>query len=111
MPKQKGVMISHRNVIANTLQYTMYHQYHRDPSLPTSARVGLTEYCLGLLPMSHIYSLIVVCHVSIYRGDGVILLPRFEFSTYLKTIQEYRIATLYLVGLLTIYYFDRRHKG
>lgn len=55
------------------------------------------ENVLGLLPMSHIYSLVVICHSSIYRGDGVIVLPKFDFAITLQSIQDYKINTLYLV--------------
>ncbi len=55
------------------------------------------ERVLGLLPMSHIYSLEFICHASVYRGDGVIVLPKFEFEPFLKAIQEHKINGLYLV--------------
>jgi acyl-CoA synthetase (AMP-forming)/AMP-acid ligase II len=57
------------------------------------------ENVLGLLPMSHIYGLVVICHASVYRGDGVIVLPKFEFATTLQAIQDYKINTLFLVCL------------
>lgn len=55
------------------------------------------ENVLGLLPMSHIYGLVVICHASIYRGDGVIVLPKFDFTQTLETIQKFKINTLFLV--------------
>jgi acyl-CoA synthetase (AMP-forming)/AMP-acid ligase II len=60
------------------------------------------ENCLGLLPMSHIYGLVVICHASIFRGDGVVVLPKFEFATCLKAIQDHKINTLYLVPPIII---------
>lgn len=59
-----------------------------------------TENVLGLLPMSHIYGLVVICHTSVYRGDGVIVLPKFEFASTLQAIQKYKINTLFLVSIL-----------
>jgi acyl-CoA synthetase (AMP-forming)/AMP-acid ligase II len=56
-----------------------------------------TENVLGLLPMSHIYGLVVICHASVYRGDGVIVLPKFEFASTLQAIQDYKINSLFLV--------------
>ena len=52
-----------------------------------------TENCLGLLPMSHIYGLIVGSHVGPYRGDGVIVLPKYDFKQLLQSIQDYTIAS------------------
>ena len=61
-----------------------------------------TEQVLGLLPMSHIYGLVVICHANIYRGDGVIVLPKFEFASTLQAIQDYKISTLFLVPPIII---------
>jgi acyl-CoA synthetase (AMP-forming)/AMP-acid ligase II len=102
MTGQKGVMISHRNVIANTLQISIYERKQRD-SLKGAHQVnGYTETALGLLPMSHIYALVVVVHVSFYRGDEVVVLPKFDFKQTLSAIQNFRIAALYLVSVLAL---------
>jgi acyl-CoA synthetase (AMP-forming)/AMP-acid ligase II len=62
-------------------------------------RTGIkTEVALGLLPLSHIYGLVVIAQASTWRGDGVIMLPKFELQSYLKAIETYKIRTLYLVG-------------
>lgn len=98
----KGVMISHRNVIANTLQIKTYEQAAREKLQQFGTQSDYTENVLGLLPMSHIYSLIVVCHVSTYRGDGVIVLPKFEFAQMLGAIQKFKINSLYLVPPIII---------
>ena len=91
-------MISHRNVIANTLQLSTFEKANRDS---LSAKMGrdYLDVGMGLLPMSHIYSLIVVCHTSIYRGDQVIVLPKFEMRSYCEAISRFKINTLYLVCL------------
>lgn len=52
--------------------------------------------------MNHIYALIVVAHLSVYRGDGVIILPKFEFESFLETIQKHKIGCLYLVPPIII---------
>ena len=64
----------------------------------SSCRKDRTEIGLGLLPLSHIYGLVVIAQASTYRGDTVIVLPKFELLSYLKAIQEYKINTLYLVS-------------
>jgi acyl-CoA synthetase (AMP-forming)/AMP-acid ligase II len=86
-------MISHRNVIANVMQFGMHEKPARD------ARSGdTTEIGLGLLPLSHIYGLVVIAQASTYRGDQIIILPKFELQSYLNAIQTYKIQTLYLVS-------------
>jgi acyl-CoA synthetase (AMP-forming)/AMP-acid ligase II len=90
-------MISHRNVIANTLQIAKYDQSYRD-----TFGHGYTDVALGLLPYSHIYGLVVVCMASTYRGDQVIVLPKFDIQWYLQSIAEYKINTLYIVPPIII---------
>lgn len=88
---QKAVMISHRNVIANTMQYCTYESVARKQQ-------GVeTQVELGLLPFSHIYGLVVIAHGGAWRGDEVVVLPKFEFPTFLAAIERFRLEQLYLV--------------
>ncbi|KAI9812296.1 MAG: hypothetical protein M1827_004745 [Pycnora praestabilis] len=98
----KGVMISHRNVIANTLQISTYEKPSRDERKHIGHQSDPTEVALGLLPQSHIYSLVVICHSTTYRGDQVINLPKFELRQYLGAIQKFKINMLYLVPPIII---------
>lgn len=98
----KGVMISHRNVIANTLQIKEFDKSSRDKKIQPGCQSDHTETVLGLLPMSHIYCLVVICHASVYRGDRVITLPKFDFKPFLQTIQKFKINCLYLVPPIII---------
>jgi len=85
-------MISHRNVIANVMQYCGYEAVAR-------ARFGVeTQVELGLLPFSHIYGLVVVAHSGLWRGDEVVVLPKFELGEYLRAIERFRINHLYVVS-------------
>lgn len=96
--KQKGVMISHRNVISNVLQIATSEKPYRDSVQEPGSKYGMTEVALGLLPQSHIYSLVVICHATTYRGDQVINLPKFEFNQFLHSIQRFKINSLPLVS-------------
>lgn len=95
-PPKKAVMISHRNVIANVLQHTTYESVGR------KLRGVETQVELGLLPMSHIYSLVVISHCATWRGDEIIILPKFDFETYLVSIQRFRIEQLIIVPPIII---------
>jgi acyl-CoA synthetase (AMP-forming)/AMP-acid ligase II len=94
-------VISHRNVIANVLQIAAYDKPYRE-SLKQPGQKRYQENCLGLLPMSHIYSLVVITHVAPYLGDGCIILPKFDMQIYLNAIQKFKINTLYLVPPIVI---------
>ncbi|KXG50052.1 uncharacterized protein PGRI_060190 [Penicillium griseofulvum] len=96
----KGVMISHRNVIANTLQIKAFEKSYRDGR---GTKPAITEVALGLLPQSHIYALVVIGHAGSYRGDQTIVLPRFELTSYLNAIQQFKISALFLVPPIIIH--------
>jgi acyl-CoA synthetase (AMP-forming)/AMP-acid ligase II len=85
-------MISHRNVIANILQYTAYESVGR------KERGVEIQVELGLVPMSHIYGLVVVAHGATWRGDEVIVLPKFELELYLAAIERFKIEHLIIVS-------------
>lgn len=88
-------MISHRNVIANTMQYCIYESVSRK-------KFGVeTQVELGLLPFSHIYGLVVVAHAASWRGDEIIVLPKFELTDFLKAIERFKINHLPVVSLST----------
>ncbi|KAK3394750.1 hypothetical protein B0H63DRAFT_461848 [Podospora didyma] len=92
----KAVMISHRNVIANVMQYCFYESVGRK-------KAGVdTQVELGLLPFSHIYGLVVVAHSGAWRGDEVIILPKFELNEYLQAIERFKINHLLVVPPIII---------
>lgn len=93
----KGVMISHRNVICNVMQIALYDSTERSKLGP-----DYLDVALGLLPYSHIYGLIVICQTSVYRGDQVIVLPKFDLQQYLSSLAKFKINTLYIVPPIII---------
>jgi acyl-CoA synthetase (AMP-forming)/AMP-acid ligase II len=85
-------------VIANTLQIKAFEQSYRQNQKPRDGRPAYSEISLGLLPQSHIYALVVICHAGAYRGDQTIVLPKFELNSYLAAIQNFKITGLFLVS-------------
>ncbi|KAJ4386559.1 hypothetical protein N0V93_009457 [Gnomoniopsis smithogilvyi] len=92
----KAVMISHVNIIANSMQYAVHETYGRKKFSVD------TQSVLGLLPFSHIYGLVVVAHGNVWRGDEVVVLPKFEMPTFLKAIERFKLSQLYLVPPIVI---------
>jgi long-chain acyl-CoA synthetase len=74
----KGVMLSHRNLVANALQTR-----HWMPS----AQEGRERF-LCVIPFSHSYGLTATLTVPIALGATLILKPRFEVEDVLKTIKR-----------------------
>jgi long-chain acyl-CoA synthetase len=76
----KGVMLSHRNLVANTLQLRHW--------LP-EAKEGQERF-LGVIPFSHIYGLSAAMNAGIAVGATLILKAKFEAEDTLKTIKKYK---------------------
>ncbi|KAF4466755.1 4-coumarate-- ligase-like 7 [Fusarium albosuccineum] len=55
------------------------------------------ETVLGVLPHSHIYGVVMISHLSTFRGDSVIVLPKFDMSLMLASVARYQISTLNIV--------------
>ncbi|NPA06312.1 MAG: 4-coumarate--CoA ligase family protein [Chloroflexi bacterium] len=81
----KGVMLTHRNLVANIVQ--------------AAAIEGVTDQdvLIGVLPFYHIYGMTVILNYALYRGSTVITMPRFDLETFLKLIETYRITRMHLV--------------
>ncbi len=76
----KGIMLSHRNLVANTLQVRSW--------LP-DARDG-QEDVLCVVPFSHVYGMTAAMNFAVSMGAGMILLPRFDTEEVLNTIRRHR---------------------
>ncbi|KAJ9347561.1 hypothetical protein DTO027B9_9086 [Paecilomyces variotii] len=98
----KGVMISHRNVISNVLQIATYESDWRERLIEPGNQSAYTDIVLNLLPQSHIYGLVVICHAAPFRGDQTIVLPRFDMKQFLSAIQDFCISSLFLVPPIII---------
>ncbi|KAI0883664.1 acetyl-CoA synthetase-like protein [Annulohypoxylon maeteangense] len=92
----KAVMIAHRNVIANVMQI----RWHDDKG--RKMKGVETQVQLGLLPFSHIYGLVVIAQAGTYRGDETIILPKFELTALLETIQRFKIQFIHIVPPIVI---------
>ncbi|KAK3117434.1 hypothetical protein LTR53_001199 [Teratosphaeriaceae sp. CCFEE 6253] len=92
----KGVRISHQNIIANVLQITEAETPERK-----AQGQGFQDVLLGLLPQSHIY-LIAIFQVAVYRGDSVVVLPRYNLDQLLTSVGNFRVRTLPLVPPIII---------
>ncbi|WP_419948989.1 AMP-binding protein [Candidatus Palauibacter sp.] len=83
--RSKGVMLTHRNLVANIEQFSAL-------GLVTSGDV-----VLAVLPFFHIYGMVVIMSGALQAGATVVTMPRFDLAEFLETIQRYRATSLYLV--------------
>ena len=75
----KGVMLTHKNLLANTLQIR---------SWLTDAQDG-QEIFLSVTPITHIDGMTNVMNVPISQGAAMVLLPRFSADEVLEAIKKY----------------------
>ncbi|KDR16255.1 probable 4-coumarate--CoA ligase 3 isoform X2 [Zootermopsis nevadensis] len=89
----KGVKLSHRHLVTNCLQVLS------EPKLnsPVRASHGCQEVLPALLPFYHIYGLLSLAIGSLYYGQKIITIPKFEPVHFLSSIAKNKATTLYLV--------------
>ena len=83
--RSKGVMLTHRNVVANIEQFSAFGIVKRD------------DVVLAVLPFFHIYGLVVIMSGALREGATVVTMPRFDLAEFLDTIQRHRATSLYVV--------------
>lgn len=76
----KGIMLSHHNLVANTMQIRAW--------LP-DARDG-QEVFLCVVPFSHVYGMTTAMNVPISLGASMVLLPTFNTEEVLQNIKRYK---------------------
>ena len=85
----KGVMLTHRNLVANMVQLD---------GLESHCRLLTEEDTLiAVLPFFHIYGLLVIMNWALSRGTSIVVLPRFDLEQFLGAMQEYGVTYAHLV--------------
>jgi acyl-CoA synthetase (AMP-forming)/AMP-acid ligase II len=84
----KGVMLTHRNIIANIVQCEGLSNYRL---------VHVEDRVIGILPFFHIYGMVVVMNMTLVSGATIVTMPRFDLVQFLELIQKYRITKTNLV--------------
>jgi long-chain acyl-CoA synthetase len=76
----KGVMLTHKNLVSNTLmcEYWLY-----------KSKKG-KEVILSVLPFFHVYGMTACMNLSIICAYKMILVPRFDAGLMLESIKKYR---------------------
>ena len=81
----KGVMLTHHNLVANLRQMEGLSYFTEDDTL------------ICVLPLFHIYGLVVILNMGLYTGATIVTLPRFELEQFLKCIDDYSVTLAHLV--------------
>ncbi len=86
----KGVMLTHRNLVANLLQTDRAFHLAQD------------ERIIAVLPFYHIYGMQVVLNLALWRGATLVTMPKFELDRFLGALQQYRITWAFVVPPLVL---------
>ena len=81
----KGVMLTHYNLVANMCQMDGLDYFNEADTL------------IGVLPLFHIYGLVVVLNMGLYQGSTIVTVPRFELEPFLQLLQEHGVTLAHLV--------------
>jgi acyl-CoA synthetase (AMP-forming)/AMP-acid ligase II len=86
----KGVMLTHRNLVANLVQTSACLEISED------------EKFMAFLPFFHIYGMTVIMNQGLYHGVTLVSMPRFELEPCLQAVQDYRVTRFFLVPPIVV---------
>jgi long-chain acyl-CoA synthetase len=87
----KGAMLTHRNIVANTVQFANWYAF--EPG---------QEICIGVLPMFHSGGMSGAMNVPIYAGATLLVLSRFRPAAVARAVERYRATRLFGVPTMFI---------
>ena len=81
----KGVMLTHRNLVANVLQFEAVDDGSPDDVL------------IAVLPFFHIYGMTLLVNAALRTGQTVVSMPRFDLELFLQLLQDHKVNKAFLV--------------
>ena len=81
----KGVMLNHRNLVANLCQIRAVHQ------------VREADVLLAALPWWHIFGLQACLNLGLHEGATIVTMPRFEPREFLRLVERYKVTRVTVV--------------
>jgi acyl-CoA synthetase (AMP-forming)/AMP-acid ligase II len=88
--RAKGVMLTHRNLVANVAQTS--------PVL----RVGADDTVLAVLPFFHIYGMNTIMNLTLRNRGTLVTMPRFDLPQFLELIQARRVTYLFIAPPIAV---------
>ena len=86
----KGVMLSHRNLVANVAQCSV------NIDLQASDRV------LAVLPFFHIYGMTVLLNLALKKRAALVTMPKSDLVQFLENIQNFGCTYLYIAPPIAV---------
>ncbi len=86
----KGVMLTHRNLVANVAQTA------------DILGTGEDEVFMGVLPFFHIYGMNVVMNVGLVAGATIVTMPRFDLQQFLTLHETHGITRTFVAPPIVV---------
>lgn len=83
--KVKGVLLTHRNLIALIAGY-----YHLQPEIDPNEPPPPHPVSLFTMPLFHVFGFFMLVR-AVAQGETLVLMERFDFETMLKAVEKYRV--------------------
>ena len=80
----KGVMLTHRNLVANVAQIRPLHGMVAD------------DVVLAVLPFVHIYGMTVLLNAALHARARLVIMPSFDLGEFLGNIAEHRCTIAFI---------------
>jgi len=93
----KGVMITHFNLVSNTLQSMHAVEARED------------DIFISFLPFNHIYGLTYYLCGPIYLGASQVIMTRFDAEECLRLIENYRVTLIFCVQPALLAFLNLPH--
>ncbi|CAG8157212.1 unnamed protein product [Penicillium salamii] len=90
----KGVMLSHRNIVANIMQQDISDGGNLSWD---GGFDGKGDRVLAFLPFYHIYGLTCLIAQALYQGYHLIVMSKFDIEKWCAHVQNYRCTFSYIV--------------
>ena len=85
----KGVMLTHRNLVANVTQCG-------------AIGLGREDVVLAVLPFFHIYGMTVLLNYALLHRARLVTMPRFDLAEFLRIIAEHRTTWLFIAPPIAV---------
>ncbi len=86
----KGVMLTHRNLVAN-IEQTL-----------AAVTVDEDEAFVAVLPFFHIYGMQVLMNLGLRAGATIVTMPRFDFEQFLQLHQEHSLTRAFVAPPMVV---------
>jgi acyl-CoA synthetase (AMP-forming)/AMP-acid ligase II len=88
--RAKGVILTHRNLVANLVQFG------------SLTHVSSDSVILAVLPFFHIYGMTVMMNNGIHKRATVVTMPRMDLPEFLRIIADHKVSYVYIAPPIAV---------